>query len=329
MRAPRFKSASTPVTIGFFKSRTFNFVATPLAGEHPVQVSPIVLNSVAHSDSSAADVSGRRRAAGGKNVSRWRPGDWPGLRPSLVALALLAVSTGLGTYYLLYSRGESLPDMSIHPAGAERKAAFFKFMAPIVAARNDAIREQREKLLQLAQKFAAEGHLSILDELWLKRLAEGYEVDWEPDELDAVFAELRRRVDIVPRPLVLVQAAKESGWGTSRFAREANNLFGQWCYRKGCGLVPAQRAENDVHEVRKFDSVDEAVDAYLHNINTFNSYARLRGIRLAMRQRGKQPVAADLAEGLLFYSQRRGQYVDEIRSMLRQYHEFQPEWNSP
>jgi Bax protein len=213
--------------------------------------------------------------------------------------------------------------MSVHPAGAERKAAFFEFMSPIVETRNDAIRAQRERLLRLAQKYAADGYLSILDEIWLKRLAERYAVDWQADDIEAVFAELRHRVDIVPRPLVLVQAAKESGWGTSRFAREANNLFGQWCYRKGCGLVPAQRAADASHEVRAFDSVEDAVDAYLHNINTGNSYARLRQIRLAQRQRGKPPTAADLAEGLLFYSQRRGQYVEEVQSMLRQYHDFQ------
>lgn len=288
-----------------------------------------MLNPVAQSDSSSAEDSGKRRAASEKNMPRWRPGRWWRLRSARIALALLAVAIALGALYLLLGRGESLPDMRVHPAGPERKAAFFNFMSPIVAARNDAILEQREKLLQLAQEFAAGGHLSILDELWLKRLAEDYGVDWQPDALDAVFAELRRRVDIVPRPLVLVQAAKESGWGTSRFAREANNLFGQWCYRKGCGLVPARRADNDVHEVRKFDSVEDAVDAYLHNINTFNSYARLREIRLAMRQRGKQPVAADLAEGLLFYSQRRGQYVDEVKSMLRQYHVFQQERDNP
>ena len=269
------------------------------------------------------------RVAGRKTLPwRWLAG--PGrTRFGLIAIGLLAVSIGLGALYSWFGRGANLPDMSIHPAGPERKAAFFDFMAPIVAARNEAIRERREKLIQLAQKFAAEGHLSILDELWLKRAAEDYAVDWEPDELDAMFAELERRVDIVPRPLVLVQAAKESGWGTSRFAREANNLFGQWCYRKGCGLVPAQRSDGDVHEVRKFDSVEDAVDAYLHNINTFNSYARLRQIRLAIRQRGKQPAADELAEGLLFYSQRRGQYVDEVRSMLRQYHEFQRQRNNP
>ena len=238
--------------------------------------------------------------------------------PGMAAILLL-----VGAGYLLYGRDESLPDMSVHPAGAERKAAFFEYMSPIVEARNDAILEQREKLLQLTQKFAADGHLSILDEIWLKGLAERYAVDWKDDDIGAVFAKLRRRVDIVPQPLVLVQAAKESGWGTSRFAREANNLFGQWCYRKGCGLVPAQRAEGASHEVRKFDSVEDAVDAYLHNINTGNSYAHLRQIRLAQRQRGKSPVAADLAEGLLFYSQRRGSYVEEVQSMLRQYHEFQ------
>lgn len=288
-----------------------------------------MLNSSSQNESAAGTGAIQRLAFAWGDLSRHWLGSSGQRRAVRNALGIVAVLALIGAIFSIFGRGENLPDMSAYPAGAERKAAFFGFMAPIVQARNGDIRDDREKLLQMEQKFAAEGRLSILDEIWLKRLAERYAVDWEAGDLDAVFAELGRRVDIVPRPLVLVQAAKESGWGTSRFAREANNLFGQWCYRKGCGLVPARRAADASHEVRKFDSVGEAVDAYLRNINTSKAYARLRQIRLAQRRRGKQPAAEDLAEGLQLYSQRRSQYVDELQSMLRHYHEFQQQSENP
>ena len=159
----------------------------------------------------------------------------------------------------------------------------------------------------------------IEDRTW-GPLAERYRVDWDEERLPQIVEQLERRVDTLPVPLVLVQAAKESGWGTSRFAREANNLFGQWCFRAGCGIVPARRAAGAKHEVRDFDSVDDSVAAYLHNINTGKVYRRLREIRQDLREAGKKLDGSLLADGLLFYSQRREDYINEVKRMLHLYH---------
>ena len=71
----------------------------------------------------------------------------------------------------------------------------------------------------------------------------------------------------------------ESGWGESRFAQQGNNLFGEWCFTKGCGIVPSQRKEGATHEVRRFDSVDDALASYMHNLNTGHAYKALRVAR--------------------------------------------------
>ena len=234
------------------------------------------------------------------------------------AAALALASTAA----LLLLRGESLPDLHEIEQVDVRKAAFFGFLRPIVEASNREIAADRDKLLIIAQRYAADGRISLLDELWLDRLAQDYRVDRQDKTLAETIAELKSRVDIVPVPLVLVQAAKESGWGTSRFAREANNLFGQWCYREGCGLVPKRRPAGASHEVRTFASIERSVEAYLRNINSGNSYGHLRQIRANLRSLGKRITGAALADGLLFYSQRRQAYVEEVKSMLRQYHEF-------
>ena len=124
------------------------------------------------------------------------------------------------------------------------------------------------------------------------------------------------RADIVPASLVLAQAAKESGWGTSRFAREGNNFFGIWCFNSGCGMTPARRDNNRTHEVATFDSVEEGVRYYIRTINSHFAYTDLRSMRANARQQGTQAYGDKLATGLVSYSERGMVYVNEIRSMI-------------
>lgn len=239
------------------------------------------------------------------------------------ALAAAGAVVGLGALLaLLVSQSpQRLPDFSTISDIPERKQAFFGFLAPIVEAENERVLEQRERLLALTERIRAGERLGWLDRRWLDSLADFYEVSWspdlaEPERLEAIEM-LERRVDAVPVPLALVQAATESGWGRSRFATEGNNLFGHWCYEPGCGLVPARRNEEALHEVAAFDSVSDAVSRYLYNLNTHAAYAPLRAIRARMRQQGESPTAMALADGLLLYSERREAYVDEIKTVIR------------
>ena len=129
--------------------------------------------------------------------------------------------------------------------------------------------------------------------------------------------QLLARIDVVPSSLILVQAANESAWGTSRFARIGLNFFGIWCYKKGCGMVPNGRNDDATHEVQSFKSVDDAVQRYLHNINTNNAYIVFRTIRSQLREQD-QPLSPEiLATGLLPYSERGAEYVLEITKMIR------------
>jgi Bax protein len=124
-------------------------------------------------------------------------------------------------------------------------------------------------------------------------------------------------VDAVPDHLVLAQAANESAWGTSRFAREGNNLFGQWCFRQGCGLVPASRPDGATYEVARFESVSQSIGSYMHNLNTGRTYQELREIRALARENGHDPDANAMAAGLMSYSERGEDYISELRSMIR------------
>jgi len=215
-------------------------------------------------------------------------------------------------------RDVGLPDFTADPDVRNRKEAFFAYLRPLVAQENRRLAAIRERLDHIRAHVRWRQPLAPRDELWLARAAEAYDVS--PGELDSsgFWREMFARVDTLPMELVLVQAANESAWGTSRFAREGNNLFGQWCFRQGCGMVPAQRPEGAAYEVARFGSVQESIASYMHNLNTGRPYRRLREIRQRLRSEGREVAGDKLAAGLRDYSERGDDYVDEIRAMIRQ-----------
>jgi Bax protein len=236
----------------------------------------------------------------------------------LVAMLMLTLSIGRPR-----PQFPSLPDFSSFTRVDDRKAAFFDYLTPIVQYYNAQILTDRRHLKRISSSVADGDKLSWVDTIWLQQLAEQYTVDWNDDDPGKVIRMLLRRVDIIPVPLVLVQAAKESSWGQSRFAVEAHNLFGQWCFHQGCGVEPDQRRAGSRHEVRRFKTAGESVRSYLQNLNTHDSYADLRQIRQQLREQQRPITASALANGLSLYSERREAYVEEIKSMIAQYRKFQ------
>jgi len=169
----------------------------------------------------------------------------------------------------------------------------------------------------LSEQRSSEQHLSDLH-----RLAKKYkvkEIDGTKQTLLSAESKdkLLKRIDAVPVSLILAQSANESAWGTSRFARQANNFFGIWCFSKGCGITPLQRDEGLVHEVAKFDTVQDGVNYYIRMINTHSAYRTLRQIRATQREKGEVLSGTKLADGLIKYSERGEAYVQEIKAMIR------------
>ena len=198
-----------------------------------------------------------------------------------------------------------------------KKEAFFTYFNAYIEAENKRILERRAKVQLFANILATGGDLSAIEQETLDELALQYRLqDSELSPVDLV-DELLVRVDIIPVSLALAQAATESAWGTSRFAREGNNIFGQWCFDEGCGLVPGQRADDASHEVKSFATVEASIRAYLRNLNTNPSYAYLRELRAQMRMKDKPLDSRALAQGLLRYSERGHVYISEIHDIIR------------
>lgn len=210
--------------------------------------------------------------------------------------------------------GTSAPDFSQYEAGDERKQAFIEHFVPLIASVNGDIEKHRRKVVKLR---AHSESLGFFERRFIKGLSKRYDL---PD-FDARSAEdwesLLERVNVVPASLALAQAANESGWGTSRFAREGNNYFGQWCFSPGCGLVPRNRGSGKTHEVATFSSALDSVQAYMHNLNTGDSYEDLRSIRSQETVQDDPVTGTALAAGLLSYSERGQEYVRDIRGMIR------------
>lgn len=189
-----------------------------------------------------------------------------------------------------------------------KKSLFFRLMAPIILMANENILSEREIVKH-----------SALDSPELKKIALKYRLI--KNDKSVITTSMRdtllKQVDILPPSLALAQAAEESGWGTSRFAKEGNAFFGQWDF-SGNGMKPKQqRKELGNYGVARFDSPLDSVEAYMLNINTGNAYNNLRAVRAKIRANNKKINGLELAGTLGKYSERGQDYIDGLREMIR------------
>lgn len=198
-----------------------------------------------------------------------------------------------------------------------RKAQLINTLLPPIQRNNHALLEKRQRVERLQHQLDRGRSLNARDRQWLTVLSERYRLDPPDEPTSAWLTSLLRRVDIIPADLALAQGALESGWGESRFALEANNYFGHWCFRPGCGLVPAARPEGADYEVEKFPSVEESVRRYMHNLNSHPRYRQLRLIREQIRVEERTINGAELAPGLEGYAQTGEAYIIQVRGMIR------------
>ncbi len=192
-----------------------------------------------------------------------------------------------------------------------RKAVFIRIALPLILATNEEIRADRERIERLRSMRATVKRLPVSDSLWLHDIFVAYGVA----QFD--FEELLLRVDIIPPSLALAQAAEETGWGTSRFVRRGNALFGERTYRTSKGMVPLRKRPHENFRVRNFGRLFDAVRAYAANLNTHPAYAGFRAKRCAMRAGAGGLDAAALAGELKAYSERRQAYIKTIRAIMR------------
>lgn len=211
-----------------------------------------------------------------------------------------------------------VPKFASYTDVTEKKRAFFAYLLPEIRRQNNIVKKERKIVFSLLQVYLDNKQLNPHESEVLNMFKKKYKLNLVKDvPIDDILAQLIIRVDIIPEQLILVQAANESGWGTSRFAVKGYNFFGLWCFKRGCGFVPSQRDDDAEHEVARFRDLSHGVMTYIRNLNRLYAYQGLRQIRLQLRENNKPITAVALSKGLMSYSERGQDYIDELLIMLR------------
>jgi len=185
----------------------------------------------------------------------------------------------------------------------QRKDIFIRLMLPLVLKVDEGIAADRARLLALDTRINHGETLVGAESVWLADMCERYDVAPGPRALSRLLS----RVDIVPPSLALAQAALETGWGTSHQARKGRNLFGH----------TIDRGDGDGAELVAFPTLLDAVEAYVHNLNTHRAYATLRRARVLARHQGRVPEGETMANALTSYSELGQAYVKDVRAVMR------------
>ncbi len=189
----------------------------------------------------------------------------------------------------------------------KRKELFIQIVLPLILKENNNIRLDRKTLFSIINK----SNNSDLEKKWLEKKYKQYGT--KSNDL----SELKIRMDEVPVSLAIAQAAKETGWGTSRFAQEGNALFGQWTW-SGEGLKPKDADVDKGHKVMKFNVLQASVRAYKRNLNTHSTYKDFRKARAELRDLGKPLDGLVLSEHLHKYAETGVKYVSVLKKIILQ-----------
>ena len=189
----------------------------------------------------------------------------------------------------------------------KRKELFIQIILPLVIDENNSIKLDRMKLFSILKKSKN----TKAEQNWLNVKFKQYGV------VNKNLSTLKIRMDEVPVSMAIAQAAKETGWGTSRFAQEGNALFGQWTWN-GKGIKPADAEDDSTHKVMRFKVLQASVKAYQRNLNTHSTYSDFRSARAELRDRGKKLDSMILTEYLDKYAETGKEYVKILQQIIRQ-----------
>ncbi len=195
------------------------------------------------------------------------------------------------------------------------KKEFVKTLLPLISYENQNILLERSKLENIKIYLRNNKTLSVGDLNFLNKISKKYRIKTEDKHKYDLVVELLDRVDVIPNSIVLAQAANESGWGTSRFAREFNALFGEYTYDFTDGVVPLMREKGETHLVKSFDSVDKSVQSYFNNLNSHYAYKDFRVVRKVMRKNNNFSSVRLLVNELDTYAADKN-YINTINSII-------------
>ena len=189
----------------------------------------------------------------------------------------------------------------------KRKDFFIQIILPLIIKENNNIKLDRKTLFNIINK----SNNTNSEKQWLDKKYKQYGVKFKD------LSTLKIRMDEIPVSLAIAQAAKETGWGTSRFAQEGNALFGQWTW-SGEGLKPKDAKKGEDHKVMKFNILQASVRAYQRNLNTHSTYKDFRKARAKFRDSNKSLDSVELSKYLIKYAETGNQYIEVLQKIIQQ-----------
>jgi len=193
----------------------------------------------------------------------------------------------------------------------EKKSAFFKILIPIIKKNQEHIKQDRSFIKSFFNNLKLK-KMKSKDLEKINKLAKRYHIK-------NIYNQKRflKRVFSIPTSLVLAQAAIESGWGSSRFVKEANNIFGHWTYGKE-GLIPTQRDNGKTHKIKIFDSLEDSVAAYMLNLNRNSAYEEFRNLRYLCIKSKNNFDGFEAADTMHNYSAIGAEYNSRLKNIISQ-----------
>ena len=194
----------------------------------------------------------------------------------------------------------------------KQKQAFVEILLPIIQIENQKIKKLRKKIIDIFND-----PFYLLNEkkiAFLLQIAKKYKIKNLNKE------EFLKKIDIIPPSLALAQAALESGWGKSRFVKEANNIFGHWIYSNK-GLKPKSKYKHITidYSIRIFPSLEASIRAYMKNLNTNLAYKNFRKLRYSYSKEFKKFNGLIASDTMINYSQKKREYVKLLKTLIKIY----------
>lgn len=212
----------------------------------------------------------------------------------------------------VYSYATGFPSEYYKLKGDEKKEYFFEHLSKIIDDENKKIIRERNVVKSVIKGILGLNPHSVEFKEMLK-IKKKYRI-----RTLYAYKEYLKRVDIIPASQALAQAAVESAWGTSRFVKLANNIFGHWTYTEP-GIIPAGRDENATHMIKIYSSLNTSVAGFMLNLNRNRAYEDFRKVRAKMRKQNKKIEGKELSQTMINYSGIGERYLEILESMIEKY----------
>lgn len=194
----------------------------------------------------------------------------------------------------------------------KQKIYFFEYMYKLSKNENEKILEERNFIKKYLNSNLLNIDTNSSEFLRLLKIKKKYRIK-KPYDLKPYM----KKIDVVPASLVLAQAAVESGWGKSRFMKNANNIFGHWTYNPKIGIIPKRREEGAKHFIRVFKTVQASISAYMLNLNRNAAYKTFHKERYKQRENNIKPSGLVLSQTMINYSGIGKEYLSILKNVIK------------